>query len=318
MIYRLGYAQLNVSDLEKSLDFYEKVLGFIKTKQEGNKAYLRAEEEFDQYSLILNEDKDNVCLDHFGLRVSSEEALDEIKAKNEELGVEVQETEDKDHGRVLKVATPSGHPVAFYHHSPQINVYHGENNHVILPMRRTHLQNGIPPLRIDHMNLRVPSVNKEWDYWKNFDFSISEYVESKDGNDKFAAWIRRETNTHDIALVHKEYAALHHVAYIVDGVQGVIRTADLLADAGYRASVEYGPGRHGVSNAFFLYIKDPDGHRIEIYSDDYKRDLDQEPVGWTQEAYESNGRLWWGPDVPESFVETTAINKKWMKNNELV
>ncbi|RLL47020.1 3,4-dihydroxyphenylacetate 2,3-dioxygenase [Oceanobacillus piezotolerans] len=318
MIYRLGYAQLNVSDLEKSLDFYEKVLGFIKTKQEGNTAYLRAEEEFDQYSLILKEDKNNVCLDHFGLRVSSEEALDEIKEKNEVLGVEVQEAEDKDHGRVLKIVTPSGHPVAFYHQSPQINVYHGENKNVILPMRRTHLQNGIPPLRIDHMNLRVPSVNKEWNYWKNFDFSISEYVEGKDGKDKYAAWIRRETNTHDIALVYKEYAALHHVAFIVDGVQGVIRTADLLADAGYRDAIEYGPGRHGVSNAFFLYIKDPDGHRIEIYSDDYKRDLDHEPVGWTQAAYETNGRLWWGPTVPESFVETTAINKDWMKKEELV
>lgn len=313
MIYRLGYAQLNVSNLEESLNFYEKVLGYIKTKQDGKKAYLRAAEEFDEYSLILNEDKDNISLDHFGLRVSSEVALDDIKKKNEELGVFVEEADDADHGRVLKVTTPSGHPVAFYHRSPQLNVYHGENRDVILPMRRTHLQNGVPPIRIDHMNLRVPSVNKEWDYWENFDFSISEYVESEDGNDKYAAWIRRETNTHDIALVHKEVASLHHVAYIVDGVAGVIKTADVLADAGYRDNIEYGPGRHGVTNAFFLYIKDPDGHRIEIYSDDYKRDLDQEPVAWTQKAYEKNGRLWWGAEVPESFKETTAINKNWMK-----
>lgn len=313
MIYRLGYAQLNVADLEKSLHFYEKVLGFIKTKQEGNKAYLRAAEEFDQYSLVLNEDKDNVSLDHFGLRVSSDAALDEIKAKNEALGVPVEETESEDHGRVLKVTTPSGHPVLFYHHSPQVNVYHGENRDVILPMRRTHVQNGVPPVRIDHMNLRVPDVNKEWDYWKNFGFSISEYVESKDGEGKYAAWIRREPFTHDIALVYKEVASLHHVAYIVDGVAGVVRTADVLADAGYRDNIEYGPGRHGVSNAFFLYIKDPDGHRIEIYADDYKRDLDQEPIGWSQEAYEKNGRLWWGAEVPASFVETTPINKQWVK-----
>lgn len=313
MIYRLGYAQLNVANLEKSLDFYENVLGFVKAKQSDKKVYLRASEEFDEYSLILNEDKENVCLDHFGLRVSSEEALTEIKQKNKTLGLEVEEAEDQDFGKTLKVETPSGHPVAFYHHSPQINVYTDDGS-VVLPMRKTHSQQGIPPLRIDHMNLRVPSVDKELSYWENFDFSPSEYVVSKTKDDKYAAWIRREPNTHDIALVQKDEAALHHVAYTVNGVQGVVRTADLLADAGYRDSIEYGPGRHGVTNAFFLYIKDPDGHRIEIYSDDYQRDLDHDPVVWTQEAYEKNGRLWWGPSVPESFAETTPVNKKWMQD----
>ena len=31
-------------------------------------------------------------------------------------------------------------------------------------------------------------------------------------------------------------------------------------------AIERGPGRHGVSNAFYLYLRDPDGHRIEIYT----------------------------------------------------
>lgn len=313
MIYRLGYAQLNVSNLENSLHFYEQVLGYTKTKQDGNKAYLRAAEEFDQFSLILKEDKDNVALDHFGLRVSSELALEAIKKKNEDLGMPVEEIEDKDHGRILKVTTPNGHPVAFYHNSPQVNVYHGENRDVILPMRKAHLQNGVPPIRIDHVNLRVPNVNKEIEYWQNFDFSISEYVEGRSENEKYAAWLRREPFTHDIALVYKEIVSLHHIAYIVEGVQGVVKTADILADAGYRDSIEYGPGRHGVTNAFFLYIRDPDGHRIEIYADDYKRDLDQEPVVWTKEAYENYGRLWWGSNVPDSFFETSPVNKSWMK-----
>ena len=33
--------------------------------------------------------------------------------------------------------------------------------------------------------------------------------------------------------------------------------------------IERGPGRHGVSNAFFVYLRDPDGHRIELYACDY-------------------------------------------------
>ncbi|WP_247747389.1 VOC family protein [Alkalihalobacillus sp. BA299] len=168
-------------------------------------------------------------------------------------------------------------------------------------MSNTHQFNGIPPIKIDHMNLRVENVDKALEYWQALGFKISEFV--KDGDEKFAAWVRRATFTHDVALVKASRAALHHVAFIVDGVLGVVRTADLLADAGFRDSIEYGPGRHGVSNAFFLYIKDPDGHRIEIYAHDYARDLDMETIGWTREEYNEKGRLWWGSTVPKSFYE---------------
>ena len=29
--------------------------------------------------------------------------------------------------------------------------------------------------------------------------------------------------------------------------------------------IERGPGRHGVSNAFYLYLRDPDGHVVELF-----------------------------------------------------
>ena len=46
--------------------------------------------------------------------------------------------------------------------------------------------------------------------------------------------------------------------------------------------MERGPGRHGISNAFFLYIRDPDGHRIELFTSDYLTvDPDLEPLRWS-------------------------------------
>ncbi len=39
-----------------------------------------------------------------------------------------------------------------------------------------------------------------------------------------------------------------------------------MATTGYLANMERGPGRHGLANAFFLYVRDPDGHRIELYA----------------------------------------------------
>ena len=66
-------------------------------------------------------------------------------------------------------------------------------------MRNLQKFNGIPPVKIDHMNLRVTDVDKALEYWQALDFSISEYVQDENG--KFAAWTRRAATTHDVALV---------------------------------------------------------------------------------------------------------------------
>lgn len=313
MILRLGQIELFVTNLEKSKEFYVDVLGFIEVERTKESLYLRATDEFDKYTLVLTEKKE-AALGSFGLRVSSSEYLKELEKKHAEMGIKTELTESNHPGKgpILKVAEPNGHPVEFYHEIEQHKVGQGGLGVEALPMRHTHSFNGIPPIRIDHMNLRVPNVDKALEYWEKIGFSISEYVQ--DGDEKFAAWTRAKTTTHDVALVKHNETALHHIAYIVDGVAGVVRTADLLADAGYRDAVEYGPGRHGVSNAFFLYVRDPDGHRIEIYAGDYNRDLDLPPIGWTKEDYNSKGRLWWGPSVPERFFETTPVNKNWLKD----
>ena len=55
-----------------------------------------------------------------------------------------------------------------------------------------------------------------------------------------------------------------------------------MATCGYLANMERGPGRHGIANAFFLYVRDPDGHRVELFTSDYLTvDPDHEPIRWS-------------------------------------
>ena len=62
---------------------------------------------------------------------------------------------------------------------------------------------------------------------------------------------------------------------------GVIRACDALAAAGYADNIERGPARHGISNALFVYVRDPDGNRFELYTGDYLTvDRDQAPKRW--------------------------------------
>lgn len=50
--------------------------------------------------------------------------------------------------------------------------------------------------------------------------------------------------------------------------------------------------RNGVSNAFYLYLRDPDGHRVEIYTRDYYTgDPDNPVVSW--DVHDNQRRDWW-------------------------
>jgi catechol 2,3-dioxygenase len=311
MILRLGHVALRVLDLEAARIFYVDVLGFVEAYREKGRLYLRGVEEFDLWSLTLIQ-AEVPGLDHFALRVDSEEELDRLEALHRELGVPVRHVPagvEPGQGHALRVRTPDGHPVEFYHRMEQVSVY-DEKGRVRLPMRSSHSHRGIPPLRIDHVNLRVADPEASLGYWRDrLNFSVSEYT-VREGN-IFAAWLRRRRGTHDVAVVRSDGPSLHHVAYYLYQPSDALKAADLLADAGFRDSIEFGPGRHGLSNAFFLYIRDPSGNRMELYMGDYLRDLDAEPIRWEWEDYDEGGRLWWSRHYPQRFLETTPVNLDW-------
>jgi catechol 2,3-dioxygenase len=160
------------------------------------------------------------------------------------------------------------------------------------------------------VNLRVPDLDASLGYWcGELAFSISEYIE-REGK-VFGAWTRRAPFTHDVALLEGALPANHHVAYLLADTGGPARTADLLADHGYGDRIDFGPGRHGLSNAHFFYALDPAGNRLEFYAGDYVRDLDRPPIKWSWEDYNERGRAWWSADFPERFRETTPVNEVW-------
>src|SRR5437763_10362424 len=99
---------------------------------------------------------------------------------------------------------------------------------------------------------------------------------------------------------------LHHLGFWMSDAQSILRTCDVLAAAGQGAAIERGPGRHGISNAFFLYLRDPDGHRIELYTSDYfTGDPDFEPIRWTVDD-PRRGTLW-GHIAPTSWFEESSL-----------
>ena len=86
----------------------------------------------------------------------------------------------------------------------------------------------------------------------------------------------------------------------------MLRACDQLAAAGHAASIERGPGRHGVSNAFFVYLRDPSGHRIELYACDYYTgDPDHKPLRWS--AADASCRSFWGARAPDRWYNESSV-----------
>jgi catechol 2,3-dioxygenase len=176
-------------------------------------------------------------------------------------------------------------------------------------MRNAPAQGGVPPARLDHVSLRVPSVPDALGYWAGeLGFSASEYWLDADDAPRIA-WIRRTTRTHDVALGTHAEPAFHHVAYAVRDPHALLRAADLLGDARLHARLEFGPSRHGATNAFAMYVRDPAGNRVELFNGDYVRDLDRPPLCWRPHDYAEQGHSWWGDPPPPSFGEAFPLHQ---------
>ena len=123
--------------------------------------------------------------------------------------------------------------------------------------------------------------------------------------DGCGAWLLRKPSVHDVALTAGRGPRLHHAAFWIGEAAGVLRACDQLAAAGHARAIERGPGRHGVSNAFFVYLRDPDGHRIELYACDYYTgDPDLKPLRWS--VNDVRCRSFWGTRAPDSWYDESS------------
>jgi catechol 2,3-dioxygenase len=310
MILRLAHVELGVHDLAAARAFYVDLLGFVEHAGDGDSVYLRCVEEFDLWSLKLTAGEPGLV--HSGFRVSEQDDLTRLEQLHTRLGLPYERAPagtEPGQGEALRVLTPEGHRVEFFHEFEEIDAY--VNGGLVVPMRRGRAA-GIPPSRIDHVSMRVPSVPAALEYWAHeLDFSVSELWLEADDTPR-VAWVRRSARSHDIALGRADSACFHHVAFAVADSAALVRAADLIGDRQLQARIEWGPSRHGATNALAMYVLDPAGNRVELYTGDYVRDLDRPPLLWRPEHYAKQGHSWWGTQAPDSFAITQKLVGSWV------
>jgi 3,4-dihydroxyphenylacetate 2,3-dioxygenase len=299
-ILRAAYGELHVTDLAKSEEFYVGLLGMIVSARTDDAIYLRGWEERQHHSIVLRQAPE-AAVSRIGFRVRSEDDLPLIAAAFEAQGGSVEWTDGElaGMGRVLRATDPFGFPLDFFYAIEQFDTQ----------LQRFDIQRGAPVLRFDHFNLHVPQPEQAFAFWRSLGFRCSEYIstdESDDAEERVTgAWLMRKPGVHDVALTAGRGPRLHHLGLWVAEPASVLRACDQLAAAGHVAAIERGPGRHGVSNAFFVYLRDPDGHRIELYSCDYwTGDPDHKPLRWS--VSDPRCRSFWGTRAPDSWYEESS------------
>lgn len=290
-IVRLSHVELGVTDLAASRAFYVDMLGLQITDETPEAIYLRGLEERGHHCLVLAK-SNTPMVKALSLKVYQEPDLDRAKTWFEERGIASEWVERPYQGRTLRTRDVHGTPLELYYDMKRLAPIHQQYK----------LYHGVRPLRIDHFNCFSPDVDASVAFYSEMGFRVTEYTEDDASKRLWAAWLHRKGGVHDIAFTNGAGPRLHHTAFWVPNPLNIIDLLDLMSTTGYLANIERGPGRHGISNAFFLYILDPDGHRIEIYCSDYLTvDPDLEPIKW--DLKDPQRQTLWGAPAPRSWFE---------------
>jgi catechol 2,3-dioxygenase len=294
-IVRLSHIALTVRDLGAAKAFYADTLGLQVTHEDKTTLCLRAMEERGHHCVILSQG-DVPAAAMLAFKVFAEKDLDIAKMWFAAKGLPAEWVKRPNQGRTLRARDPFGIPLEFYAEMERLPPIH----------QKYALYKGVKPLRIDHFNCFSPDVDASVGFYNAMGFRVTEYTEDAESGRLWAAWMQRKGGVHDIAFTNGRGPRLHHLAFWVPTPLNIIDLLDLMSTTGYLANIERGPGRHGISNAFFLYVRDPDGHRTEIYCSDYQTvDPDHEPIRW--DLKDPQRQTLWGAPAPRSWFEEGTV-----------
>ena len=294
---KIGYVALNVSDIEKSTEFYDKVVGLQHVENNDNGlSFFRCSN--DHHNVILYPSTES-GIKRVGFQMENDQQLEIAYKEFVKNGLnpkEVSETEVKElkQGRSFRIVEPNtGLELEFY----------SKMMHMIKDFvpKHTKIQ------RLGHVVLNVVDVESTLKFFEEkLNFVVSDHLGEN-------AWMRCFPNPyhHSFALIKNTENKLHHVNFMVKDIDdiGIARNRILNGDI----PVAFGPGRHEPSESIFFYFLDPDGMTLEYsfgmeeFPEENARDARLlEPSPWTLDR--------WGGKPSPQFASTGKIEQKIISN----
>jgi catechol 2,3-dioxygenase len=298
-ITRASHVELGVADLQASKAFYTEAIGLVVSDESDAAIYLRGLEETSHHSLTLQKAALPTCI-RLGMRVLTEDDLDALVTHFESRQIPATFVDKPFQGRTVHVSDGIGTPLEFcaaMDLCPRL-------------LGRYERYRGGAAQRMDHYQVAAQDVQRAFDFYQPLGFRCSEYTYSlnSDGTQQlWGVWLQRKGNPHDIVFTNGIGPRLHHFAYTIRDAHDLLHFCDVAGALGMGTRVERGPGRHGMGGgAQFVYVLDPDGHRIELFNTHYQT-IDVEPaLGWNL-SDPRRADLWGLPARERWFVEASQF-----------
>jgi catechol 2,3-dioxygenase len=299
-VTRASHAVLTARDLGATKAFYCDVLGFLPSDEDRDTLYLRGIEERSHHSLVFRRsDAPPVC-ERVGLRVFTEEDLERAADYFTRLGHAVSWAQVPYQGRTLHLDDSVGTPLELCAVMDELPT----------SLQKFELYKGASPMRLDHFQIVTHDVQQAMEFYLALGFRLTEYT-ATDGKDEiWGAWLQRKGNPHDVVFSNGKGPRLHHFAFAVPETRDIIHVCDVAGSLGFGKHFERGPGRHGIGNALFVYFRDPDGHRIELFNAHYQAiDVNHTPLRWDL-SDTRRSQLWGLPAHAKWFFEASEFPGK--------
>ncbi len=299
----LGRHALRTPDPTESLHYFVDLLGMDLVAEGEGCWYLRAYGDYESWSLKLIAD-DEAGPAWVSWRTVTPSALARRVAWLRDNGVAGSwQPAQAGMGESYEFADPDGHRFRLYYDTERYEA--PRERRPALPTNvSSYLGRGVNVRRLDHVNLLARDVRVCRTFWETgFGLRTFEIVrlEGTDPPIEAAAWQSSSIQGHELIYTQERTEAsgrLHHLAYLVDNREEVLRAAELMVDA--RITIEAGPSRHTAIQGFYLYTREPGGNRVEIAHGGYLvLAPDSVPYVWTREQWAAKPS--WGAALPTQF-----------------
>jgi len=279
MISRIGHVGLQVTDLEGSIEFAERVLGLRVSERDDTTAYLTCNER--HHELMLHQGPHAGC-HHLAVEVFDRRSLEQVLEALERRGLPTQQAPaERGVTESVRFIAPGGF---------LFEVFYG--------MERTQPQHyatvGVRPRKFEHITVKS-SVKDELEVFLQevLGMRVSDRAEDQ------ITWLRANDEHHGFSVIRADVDQLQHYAWQVDW-ESIRRVGDQLLQRGQ--GFLWGPGHHGIGDNYFSYFIDPGGTIVE-YSADIQRienEATYQPRTWPDEPLSVN--CWGNPPPPLEFL----------------
>jgi catechol 2,3-dioxygenase len=272
LISQLAHVELITPTPQESLDFWTGVVGLEETTREGGSVYLRGWGDRFHHTLVLTEGA-QPGVGHIGWRAFGEAELEAAARRLEDAGAGEGWVDGAvGHGRAYRYRAPGGHlHEVFWDVERYVPPAGMESPFPNRPQR--YVPRGIAARCIDHVTITAanPAGDAAW-YRDTLGHRFMEYTVTPDRPD-FPVFCMTSVceRAHDLGIVWDPTPVtgrINHMAYFVDSREELLRAADVFLNQD--VAIEFGPGKHGMGEQDYLYVREPSGLRVEINAGGYR------------------------------------------------